>query len=384
MPMTRARWQRPRRPRRWGRLLVAGLVVVLVAALVPQALADPDDGMAFDDLFQVDPSIGQAPPVAAADAGGQSQDGGDGNEVTASVPNASDQGGKVAETPNSGAGGEATEQPEAPLVVAEVPAVDPQQVDPDQDGTNTPDDQLAAAQNRLSHPAGCAGDGCSEGPAIPGNPLIAATAGGAGSSHEDDASHGGDQPRTELDWKIGVLEAQLDFLDSRRRSPDPPTPGQVSRELKGILRQIEKLGGGLTRGTQRYNRLAGVKDRAQEELANLRNPMISVERGTPLALGTNLGADQPAEPAPFGEKEKEQSVAGTPPRTATDRPAGSAPYLATDPPAGLPPMETLGPATVTFGVGALVLAAILGKFPTLGLALRQLPGLFPTATPGGT
>jgi hypothetical protein len=66
-----------------------------------------------------------------------------------------------------------------------------------------------------------------------------------------------------------------------------------------------------------------------------------------------------------------------------DPPAGPAPYMSTAPPAGPPPLETLGPTTATLGVGALVLAVILGRFPGLGLALRQMPGLFPTSTPGG-
>jgi subtilisin len=43
-PGPRARRQPPRRPWRWGRLLVVSLALVVVAALVPQALADTDGG----------------------------------------------------------------------------------------------------------------------------------------------------------------------------------------------------------------------------------------------------------------------------------------------------------------------------------------------------
>src|SRR5262245_11340665 len=43
-PVPRARRQPPRCPRRWGRLLAAGAALVLVAALMPRALADPNGG----------------------------------------------------------------------------------------------------------------------------------------------------------------------------------------------------------------------------------------------------------------------------------------------------------------------------------------------------
>src|SRR5262245_4852632 len=52
-PVAWARWQVSRRPQWWGRLLAAGVTVVMVAALVPAARADGDSGETT--LVPVDP-----------------------------------------------------------------------------------------------------------------------------------------------------------------------------------------------------------------------------------------------------------------------------------------------------------------------------------------
>src|SRR5262245_4849237 len=51
--VARARRPEPGQPRLWGRLLAAGVTVVLVAALVPSARADSDGG--DSTLVPVDP-----------------------------------------------------------------------------------------------------------------------------------------------------------------------------------------------------------------------------------------------------------------------------------------------------------------------------------------
>jgi hypothetical protein len=113
-PVPRARRQPPRRPRRRGRLLAAGLALVLVAALVPQALADPDDGgMPSSESFEA--GTFQAPE--AVDTGGDEN----------SVPVAPAQDREVADAGDLPTGGE--EQPRqdpAPPVVAELRPEDQQ------------------------------------------------------------------------------------------------------------------------------------------------------------------------------------------------------------------------------------------------------------------
>jgi hypothetical protein len=340
----------PRCPRRWGRLLVAGLTLVLVAALVPRALADTGDGRPFGfDPFGLE-STQQVPTVAAAETGGEGEGGGDGREVTAGARQASEQDGGVPETPDSGAD-----------------TGDPRQVGVAQDGPKTPEDQLAAAQNQLSDPAGCAGDGCPAGPATPRVPTAADTRGGTGSSRGDD--------RQELiNQQIGLLEQELGVWEPDQpvaadRYPTSEDYARARRQgLVELLREIEGLEAEVVEGHPGYDRLAEAKRRAQEILRTLPNPMISVESQTPTLV----------------TPQDQRPVAGTPPSKATVPPAGPGPYTSTAPPAGLPPMQTLGPAAATLGVGALVLA-ILGKCPTCGLVVRQaLPSLFPTSTPGGT
>src|SRR4029450_4339240 len=60
---TRARPLPPRRPRRWGRLLVLGLTLVLVATLGTRALADTDDGHSLDSLSTLDSSGDSGQPT---------------------------------------------------------------------------------------------------------------------------------------------------------------------------------------------------------------------------------------------------------------------------------------------------------------------------------
>jgi hypothetical protein len=266
--------QWPPRPRRRGRLLVGSLTVILIAALVPRALADiGSDGMAFDDMFQLDPPTGQAPLIAAADTGGDGGDGG--NQVTASVQEAFDQDGGIPETRHSGADGDDPEQTEAPLVAAQV-RLEGHDPDAAQDDSTTPDDQLAAVQGQLAEPAGCTGGGCPEGVAIPKDVISAASTRG-GSSRGDDASRGGDQPSTPLDQRIARLKVRVDWLAELQQSSDPLPRGQASRELKAILRETLRLRHEQIRGSSRSNLLEEVRQKVQEELDKLKNPMVAVD-----------------------------------------------------------------------------------------------------------
>jgi len=77
-PVTRTRLQRPRRPRRCGRLLVLGLNVALVAALGTRALADPDgDGLlaaAADSQTEQPQTATESQQLAASNLGSADDD----------------------------------------------------------------------------------------------------------------------------------------------------------------------------------------------------------------------------------------------------------------------------------------------------------------------
>ncbi|HKF00195.1 MAG TPA: hypothetical protein VKG45_14845 [Actinomycetes bacterium] len=258
--------------------------MVLIAALVPRALADiSGDGVAFDDMFQFDPPTAQEPPIAAANT---SSDGGDDdNEATTSALQAFNQDDGTPqtppETPYSPAAGDDLERTEALLVATQVQPEGQQPEgqkppDPTQDDSTPADDQLTAAQDQLSEPGECAGGGCPKGIAIPKDVLTAAST-GTGSSRGGDASGDADQPPTEVDRRIAQLKARAEWMAERLQSPDPPTPGQASRELKGILRQVNRLLVNQPRGSSRSDRLEEVRQKTQEELDKLQNPMVAVD-----------------------------------------------------------------------------------------------------------
>jgi hypothetical protein len=114
---TPALQRQPRRRRRWGRLMVAGLTVVLIAALVPRALADDGDDMSFDFQFESPAELAddQLSLDAAADPDGGDQTSG-GGEVTAGPAPIQDEGGGVSGTPDPGVGGDDPKRADAPGV----------------------------------------------------------------------------------------------------------------------------------------------------------------------------------------------------------------------------------------------------------------------------
>jgi hypothetical protein len=366
-PMPGGRRRPSGRPRRWGRLLVTGLSVVLVAALVPRVLADSSDGTAsFESTAEL------APTDAAADTDG---------------------GGEVAEASVPGAG-EGGPEPDAQLAAEHEPEP-PQDVDAGRDDTGA-GDRFAAAQDQLGDLAGCGAGSCSEGPADPGRLIGTVIRGGTGSP-------GGDQPHEP--------QAPREFPRDDRYETDPWNPDaplaeklewieeifqtamstQNADDFKDVLGRIEGVMPELSEPSDR-DQMEKLRTQALEQLraqGTLDPPGVETgeQRFSGVQAAPATGEHPPAgvQPAagPGTDLGGQQPGVGAPPSRVIDPPAGPAPYTTEAPVTGLPPMEKLGwPALL--GGGALVLF-FLSRFPHLGHVLRQgMPTLFPTSTPGAT
>jgi hypothetical protein len=193
-PVPRARRQLSQRPRRWGRPLAVGLALVLVAALVPGAAADPDDGggmpaaaETFGDQAAAETDLQtleakamaetlEAPTSAAAPEGADGN-GGDGSGDRVALAD----GGEA-----TGGGGLPAARPQPDPVPLEV-AQQPQEGQPA--GVQQPEPEVATDQPldqaeqdllaRLDAGQECGADGCQEGPGLP--PIIRGdTHGGTG------------------------------------------------------------------------------------------------------------------------------------------------------------------------------------------------------------
>src|SRR5262245_6830111 len=114
---TPALQQQPRRPRRWARLLVAGMTLVVVASLAPRAHADGGDDMPLDFQFESPAELAgdlSLPDAAVDPGGGDHADGG--GDATAGVVPTQDQGGGVWGTLDWGGGGDEPQRADAPVV----------------------------------------------------------------------------------------------------------------------------------------------------------------------------------------------------------------------------------------------------------------------------
>src|SRR5262245_43161007 len=131
-PVPCARRQAPEGPGRWGRLLATGLSVVLIAALVPRALADEGDMPASAPLEDgtFTESLTEEPPTAAGSSGRvasleEADTGGDGGAGT--TPAAPDQrgGDTRGRGPEAAPGEDASWPAPAPVVAEERPGDQP-------------------------------------------------------------------------------------------------------------------------------------------------------------------------------------------------------------------------------------------------------------------
>jgi hypothetical protein len=214
------------------------MTLILVAVLVPRALADAEDGM---PLFESPPH--QSPTDAAADDSDADRHSGDGGEDIASAPQTPEQSDGVSETGDSTPGG--------------IRPQDPQQINTAQDHTNTAEDPLATAQNQLSSPDGCTNGGCPQRPAIPGAPAAAAVG---------DDQPGGAGPSADQPSQADLLNRQIElFEEAIRGSPDQSpldnASPRVLLEVMGMVDKLQRLAERLTpEGSDQARRVAVMQD----------------------------------------------------------------------------------------------------------------------------
>jgi hypothetical protein len=170
-----------RRPRRWGRLLVLGLILALVATLGAPALADDtDDGLAFPE-FPGEPDQANQPPASHA---------ADQLTVAQGDPNGDDTASVTPPAPNQ------------PLTVAQAQA---EHTDGQVQAAGQQTGQTKQDEQPDSPAGGCLDGLCSQKPPDPGDPTVNAAAEGGG-------------------W-LGPLWRAL----SRLRGQQPPQPPQEAQ-----------------------------------------------------------------------------------------------------------------------------------------------------------
>jgi hypothetical protein len=227
-PAAPAHQRRPGRPGRWGRLLLAGMTLVLVAALVPRTLADAD-GLPSDpfqvEAVQFEPSaeltLDQPPPVPSGDAGGEDQPSGGGVMVGAAPPQDQTGEDEDLEALGFGAGEEHPPPVDAPVVVAEAPPEGQQPRDGDQ--LITWGDQLPEAWDQATRVAQgqhlvVEGD-------QPREPVVGEE---QGAVHEQVAA---DRPETAVAMLVtpGMSRLEGGSVGPDERSEDVPDPGMYQR-----------------------------------------------------------------------------------------------------------------------------------------------------------
>src|SRR5262245_7809376 len=285
----RGRGQQPRR--RWwsGRLLITSLTLVLVAALVPRALANPDG-----ELMSLPADTPAAPQAAGENGAG-----------TTRAQAAQDQSADDTQTrdPAAVAGGDDLQPAQTPVAAAGRP-LDQQPADAATDATEgahalrprmqSSPDQLGQAQ-RGGDSGACADGGCSTQTAFPGDltaavggPSGSGQAGGAGSSRQPwldiysrilreeehrqrrdpwdedptlDRVERGEElyPGDPWDEDESVVNKIAKIQALRRAAQTPP-------ELKDVLRAIEGVAPEVFEGTREYRQLAREKQRVQDRL----------------------------------------------------------------------------------------------------------------------
>jgi hypothetical protein len=359
-PTTRARPQQSRCPRRWGRLLVLGMILVLVAALVPRALADTDDG--GDLSLQPQSETEQLPPAQppADVALNADSNGGGGDDSAATVDAATQllsQSGEEAQTPADAA----QSQPESTREqVAE-------QVAAGQDPPDLPRQDL-----QLGGGPGCVGDGCSKAPPMIGGPAIAAIGGGSeGGAPPGGGSEGEPQsPRAQraqvwdvigqiatVDAKVQEViewrrEAQREEYDAALQAAleeamaaemGPIDRASLAAELARISENLQRLEPRVTAGTAAAGDLEYAKRKLQEVSERLQIlPMSSVDLDLLNFPEQHIPHGKPVVPDLAGYGPKETTIpdlagfAGNTPMVA-----GPAPY------AGTPGEVSVGPIPPT-------------------------------------
>lgn len=225
--LTRPRQQPPRLPRRWYRPMILGMTLALVAAVVPRAVAETDDGgLSFSTSFDKapDPQTGteqlqtgteqlriEQPPADVALT--TNDKGSDDSAVTASA---------TPQVPNG------EEHAAAPLIVANAYPQDQQQGDTATGGQRTAEQDQPEQREReqRSDVAACGSDGCSKMILGPGNLTASAPP-------DDDPPGGGGSKQPfgleEVTWRLDSVQGDVEYLETVLGIPGPPsdTPDQT-------------------------------------------------------------------------------------------------------------------------------------------------------------
>jgi hypothetical protein len=231
-PLPRTHQQPPRRPRRWGRLLAAGLALVLVAWLMPRALADPDGGGFWNG--------GDMPFVEPGDEASYMQPQ---VEQVETEQSQADQPPADAALTTSGGGGDAQANHQPPGDGQTQPG-DTEQV------TEEPDQADASQPKGLrDNAAGCADGSCSKQPQ--GN--LAATVwsdenetddGDGDEGYEDEEFLQSLTPERKVDFieqRINTTESILQLLQGQPSEDAAEVADQIGVDLDTAIDRIDRL-----------------------------------------------------------------------------------------------------------------------------------------------
>jgi hypothetical protein len=364
------------------------MIVILLATLVPRALADDGADPPLEvSTPELDTSGGQPPELPLTDpaaTGGEHTDGDPGHQDTAPQP----------------PGQEATAQ----------------------EVVGSGDGQLAAGPGRPGDPAGCAGAGCQNGPAIPVE-LIAAAAGGRsgepGPTSEPEPegeSEAESEPQPEHAYHHWVRD---DAFEGEAGDPWPQDVSVVNKikqiremfydavdssfvveGMTNVLRRIEGVAPELAKGTAEYDEVARLYRRAHARLravGGLRTGQRPLGGETEGAEGQRFSSVELAPPlAPEGQPPAEVEPAAGPGVSLDETQQGAAPFGNGElPPVAAPPFQAedgpedgnLPPTTATPDEGLIHRALAMVGLSGTGLlaawlaskAVRLAPAL---ACPG--
>src|SRR5262245_22330845 len=235
---TAASGRHPRRPRGRGRLLVASLVLVLLAAVVPRTLADEELGPWSGPLDEQ--SLGEDAPVVRAPAGEHGGDTGGGHE---SSEVAEGELARAQVTPTEG-----RQEPGAAVQGSQESATRLAQ-------TGGPGDPVGA---------GCeaGGSGCSPPPVLSGGSTDSPSSGSGGYRTPDRDPETRVQNAERQAENLGgytreLLEIFADQLETLHAEvPEPDQKGRVSELRLKVHDALERLRGGGGQGTSEMRALA--------------------------------------------------------------------------------------------------------------------------------
>jgi len=386
---TQARPQPPRRPRRWGRLLVLGLTLALVATLGTRALADPDDGGPLVETPDLQTEQLQAQPLPADNPGGTDDAG------SAIVTDAASQ----ALTPSG------EEHPQSPTV-AQAPQ-------PERSDERTEGRDQAGEDVQLADASGCGDGPCSKEPPTkpltPGNHAVIVPGWPHGEWPFDNFGQPNEHyDRLTPDQKMDLVQRDIglgDYVIPRLgNTPDRFQVGVYQRILQRAAERLDReVAPHVTPDTPEGRRLTEQRDKLAEQLGQLdrlRNPasVVQVDPSGTQPQGQRPVVQSPTPPHGHAEGARPPELPGTsvtdlktnpPPVRAMDLAANSALRQRTLTEAAAAALG-VDPATVhdaSIATSALLLAtagvAWLASYASPQLRLGLLQGMSKGGTKGG-